>query len=77
MRWKATYTKSNYAPGTTRLARRRAWLPTYIGGDMVWLEVYEVLQFFQITKYPVIVDGEPQEFIKGEWVDISKRTLND
>ena len=78
MRWKARYTRANHEPGTTRLKRVFAWLPTYIDGTVVFLETYEILQSFQVTTYPARLDPtlpEVTPFIIGNWVDISKRLI--
>lgn len=75
MKWQARYTKADYEPGTTRLKRVFAWLPTYIGGIMVWLETYEVLQGYIAQDYPVKIDGEGTAFRVSRWVDLSKRLI--
>jgi len=77
MRWSSKYTHVDYQHGSTRLKRVFAFLPTNINGQIVWLETYEVLQFYQITPYTAILEGETVTFTKGQWVDISTRLMND
>lgn len=74
MRWKAKYTKADFKEGITRLERSFAWLPVYIGGEMIWLETYEILQVYQITKLEVTIDDEKTTFSIGSWNNLSKRT---
>jgi len=79
MIWKAKYTKTDYAHGTTRLKRVFAWRPTYVDGDVVWLEFYEVLQVYEILRFALRLDPakptEMTEFLVGKWVDVSKRLM--
>lgn len=75
MKWQARYTKADYEPGTTRLKRVFAWLPTYISGTMVWLETYEILQGYIAQEYQVKIDGEVHGFRNAGWVDLSKRLI--
>jgi hypothetical protein len=74
MRWKAKYTKADFKEGITRLERSFAWLPVYIGGEIIWLEKYEILQVYQITKIIALIDNEPQTFSIGAWTNLSTRT---
>lgn len=73
MVWKAKYVKPDIMNGTTRIKRVFAWLPTYISGQMVWLQYYDVLQVYRITAYVVNFEDEQQEFTVGQWIDLSKR----
>lgn len=80
MRWKALHTKTNYTHSQTRVVRRFAWLPVYINGTAVWLEAYEILQFYNVTTYsvePEVGTGEEIAIMKGEWLDITKRTIDE
>jgi hypothetical protein len=76
MRFKARYTRVSYPHGATRLKRVFAFLPTYIDGTIVWLETYEVLQFFHITPHQVKIEDENVVFTNGNWIDISTRLIN-
>lgn len=73
MQWKSRYTKADYANGSTRLKRRFAWLPVYISGTYVWLEGYEILQVFVVTRQVAVIDEEEKSFNLSKWVDLSKR----
>lgn len=75
MRWKAKYTKADYANGTQRFKRIFSWLPTYINGQIVWLETYEVLQLYIIKEYSTDIEGKKVFFHKGRWENISKRII--
>jgi hypothetical protein len=79
MIWKAKYTKVEFLHGTRRLKRMFAWLPTYIDGDKIWLEGYEILQAYVVAKHIVVLDPtkpkEITEFLVGTWTDISKRLI--
>jgi len=79
MRWKAKYTKAEYKPGTTRLKRVFAFIPTYINGEMVWLETYDVLQVYHSQQYncklPDLKETEESVFNVCRWVNLSKRTI--
>lgn len=73
MRWKAKYTTTDYKEGATRLKRAFAYMPLYITGEIVWLEMYDVLQVYTITKQKAIIDGQEQLFSIGKWINLSKR----
>jgi hypothetical protein len=76
MRWRAKYTKVDYKHGSTRQKTSFAWCPTYIAGEMVWLEFYEVLQVYIIDEVELeLVAGEKNFFAQSRWKDVSKRTL--
>lgn len=75
MRWKAKYTRADFAPNTTRFKRVFAWIPTYVGGTMVWLETYEVLQVYSVEEIQLEDEGKPVFFTNGNWKDIAKRTI--
>lgn len=77
MRYKSKYTKADHQHGATRLKRVFSWLPTYIGGEMVWLETYEVLQAFIIVEYNLEINKEKVYFAVSKWVDVSKRVINE
>ena len=71
MKWKARYTHTDYATGTTRLKRAFAWLPVYIDGYYIWLADYETLQVYE-TKTTSTDSGI---FKNSQWVNISKRII--
>lgn len=75
MRWKAKFTKSDYQHGTTRMKRVFSWIPTYIAGDMIWFETYEILQAYVIEEHKLEIEGESIIFGSGRWKDISKRII--
>lgn len=75
MRKKAKYTATQYPAGATRQKRVFAWRPTYVAGDIVWLEYYEVLQAYIIDEIPLRLEGKDQLFTVGAWRDISKRLM--
>ena len=75
MRKLARYTQPVYTPGTTRLKRVFAFLPTYVAGYIVWLSFYEILQGYIEQQYKLRVDGTDKGFVVGEWKDISKRII--
>jgi hypothetical protein len=78
---KAKYTQANYANGTTRLKRVFAFRPTYVNGNIVWLSTYEILQVYVIKEILAAINPEkPNEatkFLIGDWIDASKRLIND
>lgn len=73
MRRLAKYTLPDYSPGTTRLKRVFAFLPTRVGEYIIWLEFYIVLQTYLLLDYKVKIDDKDKAFRVGEWKDISKR----
>lgn len=73
MKWKAKYTRADFANGTTRLKRCFAWLPVYISGNIVWLETYEILQVYSIISQKIIIDEKETIFANGNWLNLSKR----
>lgn len=77
MRYKAKYTRADYAHGTTRLKRAFAWIPVYINGENIWLENYEILQAYLIKELSLKIEGKdkPVFFSSGKWVNVSKRIL--
>jgi hypothetical protein len=81
MVWKAKYTKANYANGTTRLKRVFAFLPTYVDGNIVWLSTFEILQVYVVKEVLAALNvekpNEATKFLTGQWVDASKRLINE
>lgn len=75
MRWLGRYTKAETTPGTTRLKRVFAFVPTYVMGYIVWLGYYEILQGYIEQQYKLKVEGQDKAFVVGEWKDISKRLM--
>jgi hypothetical protein len=76
MRWLSKYTEARFEEGATRLVRVFAFFPTAIGGKVVWLETFEILQAYIIQVYKLKVDGADKAFEVGKWVEISKRTMD-
>ena len=75
MRKKAKFTRADYAHGTTRQKRVFAFWPTYVSGEIVWLETFEVLQAYLIEEIELTVDGRKQFFGIGTWRNVSKRII--
>jgi len=75
MKWLAKHTKTDYSNGATRLKRFFSWLPIYISGKMIWLEMYEVLQVYEIKTYAVIIEDKEVVFKVSNWVNLSKRII--
>jgi hypothetical protein len=75
MRKKARFTKTDYPNGATRQKRVFAWLPTYVSGEIVWLEYFEVLQAYIIEEISLRLDGKDQLFAVASWRNISKRLI--
>lgn len=73
MRKKAKYIITDPEPGTTRLKRVFAWMPTKVDDEIVWLEHFEILQAFLIFEYKIIIDKAIKQVSVGQWKDISKR----
>lgn len=73
MRWKAKHTRLEIQSGTTRLKRIFAWFPTYIAGDIAWLEHYEMLQVYIISDQIVTIEEKEITFAIGVWKNLSKR----
>lgn len=73
MIWKSKYVNPEIQNGATRIKRVFAWMPTYISGNMVWLQSYDVLQVYRITAYVVQFEGEQKEFAVGQWINLAKR----
>lgn len=75
MVWKAKETRIDYPQGTNKLRRKRAWLPTYIDGNIVWLSLYEVLMIYVVTAYSTKINGNDAAFGVGKWIEVSKRLI--
>lgn len=86
MVFKLKYRPQKPKDGESRVITRFAWLPVLIGGNVLWLGNYNVMQSYQISVYRVHVlddNNEPARDEKGNpiikavpvgnWVNISKR----
>lgn len=75
MRWKSKYVVQPPQPGQHRLFRKFAWLPKRIGGDVAWLEFYEVLQAYLVDRVVLQIQDKPATFTVGKWTDVSTRII--
>lgn len=75
MKWLAKTTDVPIKEGATRLQRKFSFLPTRIGDTFVWLETYEILQLFHVELYTVTIDEKQVQFVKGDWINLSKRII--
>lgn len=73
MRWLAKYTIVDPVDGDMRVLRVFAWLPHYIGGVIVWVEKYEILQVYRINEEKVEIDNQKTTLLAGRWVNLSDR----
>lgn len=73
MRWQAKHTRLEIPNGSTRLKRIFAWWPTYISGQIAWLETYEILQVYIIIEQKVIIEEKETIFAICKWTNLSKR----
>lgn len=72
MVYKARVVQRTVRNGDTQVLRKFAWLPFRINDDMVWLETYEIAQYYQIKIYPIDND---RGFSVGEWKNISYKRI--
>ena len=75
MKLRPRHTPNQIQPGSTRVCFRFAWLPTDVGGFIVWLSRYEVLQAYIVTTYSITLDGQAQEARVGNWITLEKRAV--
>lgn len=61
--------------GSIRLLKRFAWLPLFIGDDLIWLERYEVLQGYIGQQYQLSIENKPVTFTVADWITLSKRVM--
>ena len=72
MTWPTKTTMESYNAGSTKMERRFAFWPIKIDGFYVWLQFYEVMQYWQILTYQI--DAKNAAYI-SKWIDISKRIV--
>jgi len=75
MEWKAKYTPTTPKPNDVRFKRVFAWLPKQVGGNVVFLEYYEVLQAYLEQAVQLRIEGKDAMFTVGKWTEISQRTI--
>lgn len=73
MVWKAKLTTQTLRVGDTREITRFAWLPTQLGGDVVWLERYQVKQIYFLTEYADIHANKAYQV--HEWKTIGMKAF--
>lgn len=76
MRRPLKYVQPEPIPGSTRIKRVFAFLPTTVDQFIIWLEWYEVLEGYVKQDFLLKVDGVDKGFRLGEWRTISKRTMD-
>lgn len=59
--------------GDVRKRVKFALLPARVGDALVWLELYEVLEVWNVDPYVVLLDGQKVAFELGKWIEISRR----
>lgn len=73
MIWQAKFIRGEVEPGTTRTVEQFAWLPIYIAGRIVWLEIFEIIQGFVATPHEVLLDNVKTTFVVSKWINLAKR----
>lgn len=67
---------SDLKVGSTRMVNRFAWLPTVVGGRIIWLETYQILKARIGHTHTVVLEGKPVNFMVAKWVELSKRVID-
>jgi len=74
MVFKAKYAERTNNIGDTETVRHFAWLPVRIKDDIVWLETYESLMYYELVQYPIV--GTQKAINVYRWVELMKRVIS-
>jgi len=72
------FTRITPEPGTSKIIKRFAWLPIFVGNECIWLERYEVLLVWTSITHPAVVKdkaGNDKEIYLeySQWLPLAKR----